>query len=110
MRQVQVAYEGLSPDAARTTVVAYEPVWAIGPGRVATPAQAREAHQIVRATLDRTAGAGSGAAIAILYGGSVNASNAASLFAEAEVDGALVGGASLDATAFFHIVSAAASA
>jgi triosephosphate isomerase len=110
VRQVQVAYEGLASDAARATVIAYEPVWAIGTGRVATPAQAREAHQMVRATLDRTVGADSGAAIAILYGGSVNASNAASLFAEAEVDGALVGGASLDATAFFHIVSAAASA
>uniref|UniRef100_A0A832HZV3 Triosephosphate isomerase n=1 Tax=Eiseniibacteriota bacterium TaxID=2212470 RepID=A0A832HZV3_UNCEI len=109
VRQVGAAFDGLDPAAAAETVVAYEPVWAIGTGRVATPAQAREAHLIIRATLDRVVGAGTGAAACILYGGSVNADNAASLFAEAEVDGALVGGASLDAAAFFRIAAAAAA-
>jgi triosephosphate isomerase len=106
-RQVEVAYAGLSPDQAASTVVAYEPVWAIGTGRVATPQQAREAHRMIRAALDRTVGAGAGSRTAILYGGSVNAQNAASLFAEEEIDGALVGGASLEAAGFWAIVQAA---
>jgi len=110
VRQVQGAYEGLADAEARATVVAYEPVWAIGTGRVATPEQAREAHQIVRATLDRVVTAGLGAALALLYGGSVNPGNAAALFAESEVDGALVGGASLEAASFWRIVAAASSA
>ena len=107
VRQIQAAYDGLSLDQATATVLAYEPVWAIGTGRVATPEQARDAHAILRATLDRVVAAGAGAALTILYGGSVNAANAPSLFAEPEVDGALVGGASLDAAAFWKIVVAA---
>ena len=106
IRQVLVAYEGLGA-AARDTVIAYEPVWAIGTGKVASPEQAAEAHEILRATLDRVAGPGTGAALTILYGGSVNAGNAAALFALEGVDGALVGGASLEAASFFRIVSAA---
>jgi triosephosphate isomerase len=107
VRQIAAAFDGLSRDAASRTVIAYEPVWAIGTGRVATPDQARQAHEVVRATLDRVVGSGAGAAIAILYGGSVNAENAASLFAEDEIDGALVGGASLQATSFWKIAVAA---
>jgi triosephosphate isomerase len=110
VRQVTVAYHGLSAADAAATVVAYEPVWAIGTGKVASPEQAREAHRVIRLTLDRVLGEGSGAAMAILYGGSVNAGNATALFAENEVDGALVGGASLEAAAFWKIVSAAAVA
>jgi triosephosphate isomerase len=110
VRQVTVAYHGLEPDRARATVVAYEPVWAIGTGKVATPAQARDAHRVIRATLDRVLDAGAGREFAILYGGSVNAGNAAALFAEADVDGALVGGASLEAASFWKIVAAATSA
>ena len=90
-------------------MVAYEPVWAIGTGRTATPDQASQAHRVIRATLDRVVGAGAGERTAILYGGSVNAANAASLFAETEIDGALVGGASLEATSFWKIVAAAAA-
>ena len=110
VRQVTAAYHGLSAAEARTTVLAYEPVWAIGTGKVATPAQARDAHRVIRATLDRVVGEGTGASMAILYGGSVNAGNAAALFAENDVDGALVGGASLEAASFWKIVGAAATA
>jgi triosephosphate isomerase len=109
VRQVRAAYEGLAPADAADTVIAYEPVWAIGTGRVATPEQARDAHRIVRGTLDRVVAAGAGGAACILYGGSVNAGNAEALFVESEVDGALVGGASLDAAAFFRIALAAAA-
>jgi triosephosphate isomerase len=107
VRQVQVAYEGLDAARARATVIAYEPVWAIGTGRVATVEQAREAHRIVRATLDRVVSPGTGALLAILYGGSVNATNAPALFAEEDLDGALVGGASLEAASFWRISAAA---
>src|SRR5262249_33267213 len=109
IRQVHAAYEGLGA-ASRDTVIAYEPVWAIGTGKVATPEQAGEAHEIIRATLDRVAGPGTGAKLTILYGGSVNAGNATALFAIESVDGALVGGASLEAASFFRIVSAAEGA
>lgn len=109
IRQVSAAYAGLDPDTARSTVVAYEPVWAIGTGKVATPEQARDAHRVIRVTLDKVVGAGTGAAVAILYGGSVNAKNAASLFAEEDLDGALVGGASLEAAGFWTIVAAAST-
>jgi triosephosphate isomerase len=108
VRQVQAAYDQLGAEAAAATVIAYEPVWAIGTGRVATPDQASEAHRVIRATLDRVVGEGAGARQTVLYGGSVNAGNAASLFAEQEIDGALVGGASLDAASFWKIVVAAA--
>jgi triosephosphate isomerase len=107
VRQTQVAYEGLETAQALATVVAYEPVWAIGTGKVATIEQAREAHLILRATLDRVVGPGVGGKVGILYGGSVNAGNAAALFADEELDGALVGGASLEAAPFWRIVAAA---
>lgn len=88
--------------AVARMVIAYEPVWAIGTGRSATPQQAQDVHAAIRASL---AGAGAGA-VRILYGGSVNASNAAQLFSMADIDGALVGGASLDADEFLRIVAA----
>ncbi|MBI5711315.1 MAG: triose-phosphate isomerase [Candidatus Eisenbacteria bacterium] len=110
VRQTHAAYDGLEASPALATVIAYEPVWAIGTGRVATPEQAREAHRIVRATLDRVVGAGAGARLAVLYGGSVTPAGAPALFAEAEVDGALVGGASLEAASFWRIAAAAAGA
>jgi triosephosphate isomerase len=92
-------------DPARLTV-AYEPVWAIGTGRTATPAQASSMHGVIRGWLD---GQGlRGADRSLLYGGSVKPGNAAELFAAGDIDGFLVGGASLDARAFLDIVSAAA--
>jgi triosephosphate isomerase len=107
VRQIAAAYAGLDAATAQRTVIAYEPVWAIGTGKVATPEQARDAHRVVRTTLDRVVGAGTGASVAILYGGSVNAGNAATLFAEDDIDGALVGGASLEAASFWKIAAAA---
>src|SRR5436190_21789321 len=89
-------------------VVAYEPVWAIGTGNVATPADVAEMHAAIRASLVQRYG-DRGDRLRILYGGSVKADNAAELFAVADVDGALVGGASLTAALFVPIVEAAAS-
>ena len=83
-------------------------MWAFGTGKVASPEQALDAHRVVRATLERVLGRGAGEAMAILYGGSVNAGNAAALFAEADVDGALVGGASLDGEQFATLSAIAA--
>ena len=76
---------------------------------MASPEQAREAHGVIRATLDRVVGKGVGSRLSVLYGGSVNPANASALFAEKEIDGALVGGASLEATSFWKIAVAAAS-
>ena len=86
-------------------VIAYEPVWAIGTGKVATPAQANEVHEKIRKLLLQIFG-DHGTGIRILYGGSVKPENAADLMAQPEIDGALVGGASLDARSFFDIIEA----
>jgi triosephosphate isomerase len=88
-------------------VVAYEPVWAIGTGRTATPAQAQEVHAHIRARLGERYGAAGAASIRIQYGGSVKPSNAEALMSERDIDGALVGGASLEAADFIAIVKAA---
>jgi triosephosphate isomerase len=100
-RQIDAAIAGLAA-AMERCVVAYEPVWAIGTGRTASPEQAQEVHALLRARL-RAAGAGD---VALLYGGSVKAANAAALFGMADVDGGLVGGASLDADEFLAIGAA----
>ncbi len=85
-------------------VIAYEPVWAIGTGKTATPAQAQEAHAFIRDVVARAANPTAAQAIRILYGGSVKPDNIATLMAQADVDGGLVGGASLDAASFAKIV------
>jgi triosephosphate isomerase len=110
VRQVAAAFDGMTTERACASVIAYEPVWAIGTGRVATIEQACDAHRVIRATLDRVVAPGIGAELAILYGGSVNAGNAAALFAADDIDGALVGGASLEAAGFWRIVAAAGGA
>jgi triosephosphate isomerase (TIM) len=93
------------PEAVLSTlVVAYEPVWAIGTGEVATPEDAQEVCSALRAALAEVAGSGVADAARVLYGGSVNASNVAAIMAMPDVDGALVGGASLDADEFAKIV------
>ena len=106
--QLEADLEGVTAEQMAGIVIAYEPVWAIGTGKVATVDQAREAHQVVRATLDRVVAPGIGQSVAVLYGGSGSDKNAVALFAEPEVDGALVGGASLEAAGFWRICAAAA--
>lgn len=91
---------------ASEIVVAYEPVWAIGTGRTATPEQAQAVHAVLRAQLQ--AATGRGQTMRILYGGSVKADNAATLFAQPDIDGGLIGGASLKAADFIAICRAAA--
>ena len=90
------------------TVIAYEPVWAIGTGRTATPEQAQEAHAFIRSKLTGIADAETGTKVRIQYGGSVKPSNMAELISQSDVDGALVGGASLECGSFYEIVKAAA--
>ena len=85
-------------------VIAYEPVWAIGTGKTATPAQAQEAHAFIRGVVARAANPAAAQAVRILYGGSVKPDNIAALMAQPDVDGGLVGGASLDAASFAKIV------
>ena len=105
-RQVDEGLAGLSPAQAGAAVVAYEPVWAIGTGRVATPDQADAAHRRIRSRLAARFGPDAAATCRIIYGGSVKPANAAALMTQPDVDGALVGGASLDPAAFAEIVAA----
>jgi len=106
-RHVASGLAGLNADALPKLVVAYEPVWAIGTGKVATPAQAQEAHAYIRNHIRKDFGAAVGDLMPILYGGSVTAANAAELFAQPDVDGGLIGGASLKAGDFLTIARAA---
>jgi triosephosphate isomerase len=107
---VQSQIEGglfhLDATAVKKVVIAYEPVWAIGTGVTATPEQAQEMHAFIRQLLEKKYGAETADEITILYGGSVNAKNAAELFAKPDVDGGLVGGASLKAQDFLTIIHA----
>lgn len=104
--QLDVALSGLLMDDAEGIVVAYEPVWAIGTGRTATPQDAVAMHRFIRDTLAGRLGAGAANRLRILYGGSVKPQNAGSLLGEAEIDGALVGGASLEIDSFLQIAAA----
>jgi triosephosphate isomerase len=106
VRQLRAALGGrAAQDALRALVIAYEPVWAIGTGRTATPEDASSAHQAIRTALRELAGA-EGDEVPILYGGSVTAANAAALLAAPGVDGLLVGGASLDPESWAAICNA----
>jgi triosephosphate isomerase len=105
--QVQEALDNLPEDRLADVVIAYEPIWAIGTGRVATPEQAQEAIAFIRALVgDRSKEAAE--RVRVQYGGSVKPDNAAEILSQADVDGALVGGASLDPEGFAQIVAAAA--
>jgi triosephosphate isomerase len=103
-RQVDTAFADVRPEHLATCVVAYEPVWAIGTGRTATPGQAQEVHDAIRRQIGTRAAPPTAERIRILYGGSVKPDNIDALMAERDIDGALVGGASLDAVAFTRIV------
>ena len=106
-RQIDGGLAGLEAGETGALVVAYEPVWAIGTGRTATPGQAQEAHAHVRRRLAALAGQAAADRCRLLYGGSVKPANAADLSAQPDVDGALVGGASLDPRSFAEIVARA---
>ena len=104
-RQIKDGFDALTGDQIGALVIAYEPVWAIGTGRNATPAQADEAHGHIRGRLRQWFGAPAADHCHVIYGGSVKPDNIADLIALPEVDGALVGGASLEVRAFFDIVA-----
>jgi triosephosphate isomerase len=101
--QLDAALRGLTAEQVERLVVAYEPVWAIGTGKTATPENAQEVCSAVRERVAETFGAGIGERVRVLYGGSVKAANIAGIMAQPDVDGALVGGASLDAEEFAQI-------
>ncbi len=105
-RQLKEALKGLNADQMKHTVIAYEPVWAIGTGLTASPEQAQEVHLFIRNILADLFGHEIAQNTTIQYGGSVNPANAAELFAKADIDGGLVGGASLKSRDFVEIVKA----
>lgn len=106
-RQLQAAFDLVGSDAFSNAVIAYEPVWAIGTGKTATPEQAQEIHEAIRGMVAAN-DAEAAQAVRILYGGSVNAGNANELFAKPDIDGGLIGGAALKSADFLAICQAAA--
>jgi len=104
-RQIKAGFDGITGEQVAALVIAYEPVWAIGTGRTATAAQAQEAHAHIRQRLRQWFGAPAADECHVIYGGSVKPDNTKDLIAQPDVDGALVGGASLDIKSFFEIVS-----
>jgi triosephosphate isomerase len=105
-RHTHAALKGITPEAAASIVIAYEPVWAIGTGKTATPEMAATAHRYIRGEVRHLLGDGVAHSMRILYGGSVKPENAKELCAQEEIDGALVGGASLDPVSFEKIIAA----
>lgn len=104
--QVRAAFAGLEPEEAAKCVVAYEPIWAIGTGRTATPEQAQDMCAAIRATLADMFGVETADEMRVLYGGSMNVGNVEQLLAQPDIDGGLVGGASLKADQFVQLVKA----
>jgi len=109
-RQTETALAGVTPDQITSVIIAYEPVWAIGTGKVATTAQAQEVHAFIRDLLTKIYGAPLAQKVRILYGGSMKPSNAPELLAQKDIDGGLIGGASLEAKSFVELVKAAIAA
>jgi triosephosphate isomerase len=102
--QITGAFAGITPEIAAPIVIAYEPVWAIGTGKTATPEIAEDAHKIIRAEVAKLLGSNVASAMRILYGGSVKPDNVTTLMSQEDIDGALVGGASLKPDSFTAIV------
>ena len=109
-RHVEGGLAGVTKEQITTVIIAYEPVWAIGTGKVATTAQAQEVHAFIRDLLTKLYGAPLAQKVRILYGGSMKPSNAAELLAEKDIDGGVIGGASLEAKSFVDLVKAADAA
>ena len=109
-RQLEGGLQGVTPEQITTVIIAYEPVWAIGTGKVATTAQAQEVHAFIRELLTKRYGASLAQKVRILYGGSMKPSNAAELLAAKDIDGGLIGGAALEAKSFIDLVKAAVAA
>lgn len=105
--QTKIALHGVTEEQLKNLIIAYEPVWAIGTGRVATPEQADEGNGVVRKTVEELYGKKAAEALTVQYGGSMNEKNAAELLGKVNVDGGLIGGASLIASKFAAIVDAA---
>lgn len=105
--QTKIALQGVSEEELKNVIIAYEPVWAIGTGKTATDEQANEVNHMIRALLGKLYGEDAAEATTIQYGGSMNAKNAAGLLAQPDIDGGLIGGASLKAPDFAAIVEAA---
>jgi triosephosphate isomerase len=103
--QLKEALKGLNSEQLKNIILAYEPVWAIGTGETASPEQAQEMHAFIRTTIKNMFGEATSESISILYGGSCNAQNAKDLFSCADVDGGLIGGASLKADDFCKIIA-----
>jgi triosephosphate isomerase (TIM) len=108
--QVEACLEGVSKELATSIVIAYEPVWAIGTGKVATTAQAQEVHAFIRSLLIKLFGDAVAQKLRILYGGSMKPANAPELLAQKDIDGGLIGGASLEMRSFVDLVKAAQTA
>ncbi len=105
--QIKLALQGVSEDKIRKVVIAYEPIWAIGTGRTATPAQAEEVCETIRSVVRKLYSSKNARAISILYGGSMNEKNAYELLSQPDIDGGLIGGASLVPEKFVQIIEAA---
>ena len=110
VRQMKEGFKGISASDAAKLVIAYEPVWAIGTGRTATPEQAPAVHALIRKTLGELVGVDAAESVRIQYGGSMKPGNAAELLAQKDIDGGLIGGAALKAGDFAAIIAAAAAA
>ena len=108
--QLRGCFGTLTAETVERAVVAYEPVWAIGTGKVATTEQAQEVHAFIRGLLTKLFGAATSGKMRILYGGSMKPANAAELLAQKDIDGGLIGGASLESRSFVDLVKAAAAA
>jgi triosephosphate isomerase len=106
--QVELGLAGVPAGKAEQVIIAYEPVWAIGTGKTATPAMAQEVHAFIRSLLVSQFGAETAGRVRILYGGSMKPDNADALLAEHDIDGGLIGGASLEAKSFVDLVQSAA--